>query len=106
MAHTTPEQDQGILVVEGFEDLKPPKRYNVCILNDNYTHMDFVVKVLQEVFFIPSNEAYALMMQIHRDGKAPCGTYTLDIATTKQEQVHSLAQLEGHPLQCIVEEQT
>ena len=44
------------------------------------------------------------MWQVHTEGRGLCGTYTRDIAQTKQQQVLSLAEAAGHPLMCIVEE--
>ncbi|XXQ69417.1 ATP-dependent Clp protease adapter ClpS [Neisseriaceae bacterium B1] len=82
----------------------PPKRYGVFLLNDHYTPMDFVVMVLQEVFMLPENQAVNTMLAVHHEGKGLCGSYTRDIAQTKQQQVMSLATEAGHPLMCTVEE--
>ena len=82
----------------------PPKKYGVFLLNDDYTPMDFVVKVLTEIFWLPQERAVAVMLLVHHEGKGLCGVYTRDIAQTKQQQVMQRAKREGHPLQCIVEE--
>ncbi|MDO4434463.1 MAG: ATP-dependent Clp protease adapter ClpS [Alysiella sp.] len=82
----------------------PPKRYGVFLLNDHYTPMDFVVAILQDIFMLPESQAVNLMLQVHHQGKGLCGTYTRDIAQTKQQQVMTWAAEEGHPLLCIVEE--
>ena len=84
--------------------LAPPKRWGVFLLNDDYTPMDFVVDVLQEVFGQPENRAYAVMMEVHLNGKGLCGVYTRDIAETKQQHVLTLAAEAGHPLMCTIEE--
>ena len=84
--------------------LAPPKKYGVFLLNDHYTPMDFVVDVLQEVFGQPENRAYAVMMEVHLNGKGLCGVYTRDIAETKQQHVLTLAAEAGHPLMCTIEE--
>ncbi|UOO76254.1 ATP-dependent Clp protease adapter ClpS [Neisseria sp. Dent CA1/247] len=82
----------------------PPKRYGVYLLNDDYTTMDFVVKVLTEIFMMPEERAVAVMLLVHHEGKGLCGVYSRDIAETKQRQVMTCAREEGHPLQCTVEE--
>ena len=84
--------------------ISPPKRYGVYLLNDDYTTMDFVVKVLTEIFMMPQERAVAVMLLVHHEGKGLCGVYPRDIAETKQQQVMRLAREKGHPLQCIVEE--
>ncbi|PSJ79951.1 ATP-dependent Clp protease adapter ClpS [Neisseria iguanae] len=83
---------------------RSPKRYGVYLLNDDYTTMDFVVAVLTEIFMLSEEQAVAVMLLVHHEGKGLCGTYTRDIAQTKQQQVIRRAKAEGHPLQCIVEE--
>ena len=82
----------------------PPKRYGVFLLNDDYTTMEFVVEILTEIFMLGQEQAVAVMLLVHHEGKGLCGTYTRDIAQTKQRQVMDRAKAEGHPLQCIVEE--
>lgn len=84
--------------------LKPPSLYKVVLNNDDYTPMDFVIDVLK-VFFNKTDEvAYQLMMQIHQEGKATCGTYSADVAETKVSQVNDCARENGHPLLCTMEE--
>ena len=86
------------------EKTAPPKRFGVFLLNDDYTPMDFVAAVLVEIFLLPEDTAERVMWQVHTEGRGLCGTYTRDIAQTKQQQVLSLAEAAGHPLMCIVEE--
>lgn len=83
---------------------RPPKRYGVFLLNDHYTPMDFVVDILMDIFRLPEPQAEAVMLQIHHQGKGLCGSYTRDIAQTKQQQVMAEAAAAGHPLMCTVEE--
>lgn len=86
------------------ESLLPPKRYGVFLLNDDYTPMDFVVALLQEIFRLPEQQAEAVMLQVHHQGKGLCGIYQKDIAETKHQQVQNLAQQAGYPLLSKVEE--
>lgn len=85
------------------ENAKPPM-YNVVLLNDDYTPMDFVVEVLRKFFNMDSDRATDIMLDIHYKGKARCGTYTAEIAETKVSQVSSYAQENQHPLQCKMEQ--
>ena len=84
--------------------LAPPKRCGVFLINDDYTPMDFVVDVLSGIFLLPHDQAVAIMLAVHHQGKALCGTYSRDIAETKQQQVLQLAAEAGYPLLCTVEE--
>jgi len=83
--------------------LKEPEQYHVILLNDNYTDMAFVVAILVEIFHKSFEDANQIMLQVHRKGNGIAGTYTWDIAVTKTEQVHAIAESNGFPLRCIVE---
>ena len=78
--------------------------YQVLLLNDDYTPMEFVVAIIQEYFNKDRETATHLMLQVHRDGKAVCGVYSKDIASTKVDLVLTHARKAGHPLQCVMEE--
>ena len=65
--------------------------------------MEFVVKVLKTVFFMPEEKALTLMLQVHHSDKAVVGIYTLDIATSKTQKATSMAREEGFPLRLTVE---
>ena len=82
---------------------KPPQMYQVVLLNDDYTPMEFVVVVIQEFFNKDRETATQIMLKIHLDGKAICGIYSRDVAATKVEQVQEAARQAGHPLQCVSE---
>ena len=82
---------------------KPPSLYQVVLLNDDYTPMEFVVMVLQQYFQRDLNTATHIMLKIHHEGRGVCGVYPKDIATTKVELVLAAARRDGHPLQCILE---
>ena len=82
---------------------KPPRMYQVLMLNDDYTPMDFVVVVLQTVFGMTREKATRVMLQVHREGMGVCGTYTREVAAAKVEQVIDLARRHQHPLQCTME---
>jgi ATP-dependent Clp protease adaptor protein ClpS len=81
----------------------PPPMYQVVMLNDDYTPMEFVVRVLQEYFKRDLETATQIMLKIHHEGRGVCGVYTKDVAATKVELVLAAAKRAGHPLQCIME---
>ncbi|CUA86727.1 MULTISPECIES: ATP-dependent Clp protease adapter ClpS [Gulbenkiania] len=82
----------------------PPPLYKVLLLNDDFTPMDFVIDVLQEIFHMDREKATRIMMQVHTQGRGVCGVYTKDVAATKVEQVLQFAKTHQHPLQCVMEE--
>jgi ATP-dependent Clp protease adaptor protein ClpS len=84
--------------------LKAPPMFKVVLLNDDYTPMDFVVAVLQTIFFMDRDQATQIMLKVHREGMGVCGVYPRDVAATKVEQVVSFAKQHQHPLQCLMEE--
>lgn len=81
-----------------------PKQYNVYLLNDDYTSMDFVVDVLMKIFHKNFQEAHRIMMEVHQKGRGLCGVYPFEIAETKVHQVAKSARESGFPLKAILEE--
>ncbi len=59
---------------------KLPPMYQVVLLNDDYTPMEFVVIVLQKFFGKGREQATQIMLKVHREGKGVCGVYPKDIA--------------------------
>jgi ATP-dependent Clp protease adaptor protein ClpS len=100
-----PEKDDGNSVVleRLSQRVGPPQMFQVVMLNDDYTPMEFVVVVLQEFFSKDLEAATAIMLKIHLDGKGVCGVYSKDIAATKVDQVLDAAHKAGHPLKCVSE---
>lgn len=84
-------------------DLKEPKRYKVTIYNDDFTTMEFVVKILVEVFYKSEAEAEVLMLKVHHSDKAVVGIYTYDIAVSKVKRATMMARNEGFPLRLTYE---
>lgn len=87
---------------KGRISLKEPKRYKVVIYNDDFTTMDFVVKILIIVFFKSIIEAETLMMTVHNSGSAVIGIYSYDIALSKVKKVTDMARDEGFPLKLTI----
>ena len=93
------------LVVEEAEPLvKKPPLYQVVLLNDDYTPMEFVVDVLERIFGLDRTKATRIMLEVHTHGKGVCGVYTFEIAETKVAQVTTYARQHQHPLLCTMEE--
>ena len=99
-----PDDGQGAVVVDRqAQKTAPPRMYQVVMLNDDYTPMEFVVMVLQEYFQRDIETATQIMLKIHHEGRGVCGVYTRDVAATKVELVLAAAKRSGHPLQCTME---
>jgi ATP-dependent Clp protease adaptor protein ClpS len=98
-----PDQGDALVVERRKQRLEPPRMYQVVMLNDDFTPMEFVIVVLQEFFGKDRETATQIMLKIHLDGRGVCGVYSRDVAATKVEQVLQAAQKAGHPLQATFE---
>ena len=83
---------------------REPTEYMVVLLNDDYTTMDFVIRVLETVFQKSPAEAYRVMMHVHVNGRGVAGVYPFEIAETKVDTVATMARDEGFPLKATIEE--
>jgi len=95
--------DEHQLLDHAKSKVEPPKRYQVVLLNDDYTPMDFVVDVLQRFFGLDEMKAAAIMLSVHNDGKGVCGVFSREIAEMKVKQVNDYARTNNHPLMCQLE---
>ncbi len=84
---------------------KRPNLYRVVLLNDDYTPMEFVILVLQDVFNKSREEAVQIMLHVHQKGVGECGIYPYEVAETKVTRVMDTARKNQHPLQCVMEKQ-
>ncbi|SMN11123.1 ATP-dependent Clp protease adaptor protein ClpS [uncultured Candidatus Thioglobus sp.] len=84
--------------------LKKPKRFQVLLLNDDYSTMDFVIEVLQRFFAKNEETAHTIMLKVHIDGEGVCGVYSHDVAQTKISQVIDFARQNEQPLMCVIRE--
>lgn len=80
-----------------------PKMYKVVLLNDDFTPMNFVIQLLQEVFGKDHEESLAIMLEVHHFGRGIAGVYSKEIAETKVEETMALANLNEYPLRVIAE---
>jgi ATP-dependent Clp protease adaptor protein ClpS len=81
-----------------------PTQYKVVLLNDDYTTMEFVMRVLESVFHKSPAEAYRIMMHVHLNGSGIAGVYTWEVAETKLETVTVMARHAEFPLRAAIEE--
>lgn len=83
--------------------LKRPPMYQVVLINDDYTPMDFVVEVLMQFFSLDEPTATQVMLNVHQKGKGICGIYTRDVAEAKVKQVNNYSKNCEFPLMCEME---
>ena len=99
----SPEEGGTVVLERRTQRVQPPQMYQVVMLNDDYTPMEFVVVVIQEFFGKDLEAATQIMLKIHLDARGVCGVYCKDIAATKVDQVLDAAHKAGHPLKCVSE---
>lgn len=99
------DADGDVAVDTAPPQLKRPPLYNVVLLNDDYTPMDFVIEILQQYFALSLDQATEVMLTVHYQGKGIAGVYPRDIAETKANQVNNYARSQSHPLLCQIEPQ-
>jgi ATP-dependent Clp protease adaptor protein ClpS len=104
MSEEHTRQGQDLVVEEARPQVKRPPLYQVVLLNDDYTPMEFVVDVLEHIFGMDRTTATRVMLEVHTRGKGVCGVYTYEIAETKVAQVMAYARQHQHPLLCTMEE--
>ena len=102
--NVSPEIEESALS-DVMDEVKEPPMYRVLLHNDDYTTMDFVIEILMTVFQKSMEEAILIMLNVHRQGTGMCGLYTLEVAETKMNSVHSLARGKGFPLRCSIEKE-
>lgn len=83
---------------------EPPPLFKVLLLNDDYTPMEFVVKVLEHFFSMDREQATVVMLKVHNEGAGVAGVFPRDLAESKVHQVMGYARSHQHPLQCVMEE--
>ena len=96
------EQQQSSFKEKERIELREPRRFKVTIYNDDFTTMEFVVKVLTTVFYKSSVEAETLMLQVHKSNSAVVGIYSYDIAHSKVQKATRMERNEGFPLRLTV----
>lgn len=98
-----PFEDEDTVLEAVKPRIKPPRKYQVVLLNDDFTPMDFVIEVLNRFFGMDSAKAEAVMMAVHEQGKGVCGVYSKEVAEMKVSLVNNFSRESQHPLQCQME---
>ena len=80
------------------EKTQQPRKYKVVLHNDDFTPMEFVLLVLEHIFFITGEKGNSIMMAAHETGRGLVGTYSKEIAETKCTKAIELSRSYGYPL--------
>lgn len=91
--------DEKIVIKESL-----PGKYNIIMLNDEHTPINFVIQILQQIFKHSQQSSEAITMQIHNEGAAVVGTYNYEVAEMKSVEATNLSRANGFPLQTKLEE--
>ena len=102
---TADPRREGDVATKNRAETRRPARYKVILYNDDYTPMEFVVSILEQVFGKGPSEATQIMLQVHRSGLGVAGVFVLEIAETKVAAVHRLAEERGYPLRSGIEKE-
>lgn len=103
IAYTMAQQEGQINVKDRIE-IREPHKWAVIFWNDDFTTMEFVVKVLTEVFLKGQQESEQIMMRVHQEGQASVGVYSYDLAVTRTKVATSMAREAGFPLKITYKE--
>ena len=96
----------GVITLEDEPQLKEPPLFQVVLLNDDFTPMEFVVYAIQKVFGYEHERATQIMLSVHTKGKVVCGIFPKEIAEMKCAEMNNLAQINEHPLLTEIEPMT
>lgn len=97
------EKHQEAVITREREEIREPALYKALLHNDDYTSMEFVVAILENIFGKSTTVATKIMLDVHQEGIGVAGVYTREICETKIELVHHLARKNGFPLRCSME---
>ena len=94
---------EGSILEKDDVEIKEPSLYKVLLHNDDYTTMEFVISILENVFNKSIADATKIMLNVHNEGIGIAGIYTREICETKISIVHQLAKKNEFPLRCSME---
>jgi ATP-dependent Clp protease adaptor protein ClpS len=106
MAHETEHEHdsgRGLALETAKPEVARPPLFQVLLLNDDFTPMDFVVEVLRGFFNLDQEQAVQVMLHVHTRGKGVCGVFTREVAETKVTHVNEYSRSHQHPLLCTME---
>jgi ATP-dependent Clp protease adaptor protein ClpS len=96
---------EGGIATQTRREVARPERFKVILYNDDYTPMEFVVLILEQIFGKGPSAATQIMLQIHNSGMGVAGVYVLEVAETKAAKVHAEAEKRGYPLRAGTEKE-
>jgi ATP-dependent Clp protease adaptor protein ClpS len=97
------DSGRGLALETAKPEVARPPLFQVLLLNDDFTPMDFVVEVLRGFFNLSQEQAVQVMLHVHTRGKGVCGVFTREVAETKVTHVNEYARSHQHPLLCTME---
>ncbi|MDN5924207.1 MAG: ATP-dependent Clp protease adaptor ClpS, partial [Xanthomonadales bacterium] len=59
------DNERGVAVAPARPEVVPPPMFEVVLLNDDFTPMDFVVEVLRVFFGMNQQRAVQIMLHVH-----------------------------------------
>lgn len=89
--------------IDTLSKTRTPRFYNVLLLNDDFTPMEFVVHILESIFLHNNSQAIAIMTEVHEKGQGVAGKFTREIAESKVLKVQRVAKEHKYPLRCKME---
>ena len=89
--------------VQVLDRLKRPRKHKVIMHNDDYTPMEFVVHVLEQIFHHSPASSTRIMLSIHNSGIGVAGTFSHEIAEAKSNRTIRIAREAGFPLMVTTE---
>ena len=93
-----PSSDLGTVVLEKDPQVKEPPSYQVVLINDDFTPMEFVVYIIQSIFGYEHERSTQIMLSVHTKGKGVCGIFPKEIAEMKSHEINEMAKAHEHPL--------
>jgi len=103
IADNETEHEHSVVVETSRPETARPPLYQVVLLNDDYTPMEFVVVVLETFFNMARERATQVMLHVHTRGKGVCGVFSREVAESKVAQVNEFSRVHQHPLLCTME---
>ncbi len=103
MATRHDTEDDGQVLTKKKPKTRKPRMFKVLIHNDDYTPMEFVVAILEQIFRLNEVDATRVMLHVHNNGVGVAGVFPHQVAETKMQQVMANAQRHEFPLQCSIE---
>ncbi len=103
MATRRGTEEDGSVLTKKKPKTRKPRMFKVLIHNDDFTPMEFVVAILEQIFRLGQVDATRVMLHVHNNGVGVAGVYPHQVAETKMHQVLTNAQRLEYPLQCSIE---